>query len=56
MVRAADGSKKSKTADIKLIMLDHGQKAKQLTVSFLIDSGVVRTLLSRGAVSAGAGR
>ena len=46
MVRAADGSKKSRTADIKLTMLDHGQKAKQLIASFLINSAVYRTLLS----------
>ena len=46
MVRAADGSKKSKTANIQLTMLDHGQQSKQLIASFLIDSGVYRTLLS----------
>ena len=46
IVRATGGSKKSKTADIQLTVLDHGQQAKQLPVKLLIDSGVYRTLLS----------
>ena len=46
IVRATGDGTKSKTADIRLTVLDHGQQAKQLPVKLLIDSGVYRTLLS----------
>ena len=46
IVRATGDDTKSKTADIRLTVLDHGQQAKQLPVKLLIDSGVYRTLLS----------
>ena len=46
IVRAAGDNVKNKTADIQMTVLDHGQPARELTVEFLIDSGVYRTLLT----------
>ena len=46
IVRAAGDNAKNKTADVQMTVLDHGQPAKELTVEFLIDSGVYRTLLT----------
>ena len=46
IVRAAGDSRKNKTADIQLTVLDHGEQARELAVQLLIDSGVYRTQLS----------
>ena len=44
-VRATGDEVKSRTADLRMTIVDHGQAAQPLTVNMLIDSGVYRTLL-----------
>ena len=46
VVRALGDWVKNKMSDIKMRVLDQGKQTEELSVSFLIDSGVYRTLLS----------
>ena len=45
VVRATESSK-SKSSDLFMTILDHGQQSQELSNSFLIDSGVHKTLLA----------
>ena len=44
IVRATGDGMQSRTANLRMTILDHGRAAQPLTVNMLIDSGVYRTL------------